>query len=69
MRYLKEFNENRDVFMEYLLEFTEDGKPEELYNTRLSKLLRFVRVEDIRNYTIKGITRSGETKIVLKIGK
>ena len=69
MRYLKEFNENKDVFIEYLLEFTEDGKPEELYNTRLSKLLRFVRVEDIRNYTIKGITRSGETKIVLKIGK
>ena len=69
MRYLKRFNENKDVFMEYLLEFTEDGKPEELYNTRLSKLLRFVRVEDIRNYTIKGITRSGETKIVLKIGK
>jgi hypothetical protein len=69
MRYLKEFNENKDVFIEYLLEFTEDGKPEELYNTRLSKLLRFVRVEDIRNYTIKGITRSGETKIILKIGK
>jgi len=69
MRYLKEFNENKDVFMEYLLEFTEDGRPEELYNTRLSKLLRFVRVEEIKNYTIKGITRSGETKIVLKIGK
>ena len=29
MRYLKEFNENKDVFMEYLLEFTEDSKPEE----------------------------------------
>ena len=69
MRYLKEFNENKDVFMEYLLEFTENGKPEELFNDRLSKLLRFVRVEGIRDYTIKGITKSGETKIVLKIGK
>lgn len=69
MRYLKEFNENKDVFMEYLLEFTEDGKPEELFNDRLSKLLRFVRVEGIRDYTIKGITKSGEIKIVLKIGK
>jgi hypothetical protein len=69
MRYLREFNENKDVFMEYLLEFTEDGKPEELFNDRLSKLLRFVRVEGIRDYTIKGITKSGETKIVLKIGK
>jgi hypothetical protein len=69
MRYLKEFNENKDVFMEYLLEFTEDGKPEELFNSRLSKLLRFVRVEGIKNYTIKGTTKSGETKLVLKIGK
>ena len=69
MRYLKEFNENKDVFMEYLLEFTEDSKPEELFNTRLSKLLRFVRVEGIKDYTIKGITRSGDTKLVLKIGK
>jgi hypothetical protein len=69
MRYLKRFNENKDVFMEYLLEFTEDGKPEELYNSRLTKLLRFVRTEGIKNYTIKGITRSGEGKIVLKIGK
>ena len=69
MRYLREFNENKDVFMEYLLEFTEDGKPEELFNDRLSKLLRFVRVEGIRDYTIKGITKSGEIKIVLKIGK
>jgi len=69
MRYLKEFNENKDVFMEYILEFTEDGKPEELFNNRLSKLLRFVRMESIKNYTIKGITKSGDTKIVLKIGK
>ena len=69
MRYLKEFNENKDVFMEYILEFTENGKPEELFNNRLSKLLRFVRMEGIKNYTIKGITKSGDTKIVLKIGK
>ena len=69
MRYLKEFNENKDVFMEYLLEFTEDSKPEELFNTRLSKLLRFVRVEGIKDYTINGITKSGDTKLVLKIGK
>lgn len=69
MRYLKEFNENKDVFMEYILEFTENGKPEELFNNRLSKLLRFIRMEGIKNYTIKGITKSGDTKIVLKIGK
>jgi hypothetical protein len=69
MRYLREFNENKDVFHEYLLEFTEDGKPEELFHSRLSKLLRFVRMEGIKNYTIKGITRSGEHKIMLKIGK
>lgn len=69
MRYLKEFNENKDVFMEYILEFTEDGKPEELYNSRLTKLLRFVRMEGLKDYTIKGITRSGESKIILKIGK
>jgi hypothetical protein len=69
MRYLREFNENKDVFMEYLLEFTEDGKPEELFSNRLSKLLRFIRTGSIKSYTIKGITKSGETKIVLKIGK
>jgi hypothetical protein len=69
MRYLKEFNENKDVFMEYLLEFTENGKPEELYSSRLTKLLRFVRMEGLKDYTIKGITRSAEHKIILKIGK
>ena len=69
MRYLKRFNENKDVFMEYLVEFTEDGKPEELYNTRLSKLLKFVRTQDIKDYTIKGINQSGESKIILKIRK
>ena len=69
MRYLKEFNENKDVFMEYILEFTEDGKPEEFSSNRLSKLLRFIRIEGIKDYTINGITKSGETKIVLKIGK
>jgi hypothetical protein len=69
MRYLREFNENKDVFIEYLLEFTEDGRPEELFDTKLSRLLRFIRVEGIRNYTIKGLTKSGETKIVLKIEK
>jgi hypothetical protein len=69
MRYLKEFNENRDVFYEYLLEFTEDGKPEEMFNDKLSKLLRFIRMEGIKSYTIKGINRSGEHKIILKIGK
>jgi hypothetical protein len=69
MRYLKRFNENKDVFMEYLLEFTEDGKPEELYNTRLSKILRFVKMQSIKDYTISGKTSTGEWKLVLKIGK
>ena len=69
MRYLKRFNENKDVFMEYVLEFTENGEPEELYNTRLSKLLRFVRMEGLKDYTIKGKTSTDEWKIVLKVGK
>jgi hypothetical protein len=69
MRYLKRFNENKDVFMEYILEFTENGEPEELYNTRLSKLLRFVRMEGLKDYTISGQTSTGEWKIILKIGK
>ena len=69
MKYLKEFNENKDVFYEYLLEFTENGKLVEMFNDKLSKLLRFIRIEGIKNYTIKGITRSGEHKIILKIGK
>lgn len=69
MKYLKRFNENKDVFMEYLLEFTEDGKPTELFNTRLSRLLRFVRAEGLKSYTIKGINQSGENKILLKIEK
>lgn len=55
--------------MEYLLEFTEDGKPTELFNTRLSRLLRFVRAEGLKSYTIKGINQSGENKILLKIEK
>ncbi len=69
MKYLKKFNESKDVFIEYLLEFTEDGKPAELFNTKLSRLLRFVRTEDLKKYTIKGINQSGENKILLKIEK
>ncbi len=69
MRYLKEFNENKDVFHEYKLEWYENSIPQEIFDTRLSRLLRFVRVEGIRSYTIIGITRNGDTKLVLKTEK
>ena len=69
MRYLKRFNEDKDVFMEYKLEWTEDGEPQEMFHDKLSKLLRFIRMESIRDYTISGETSTGEWKIILKIGK
>ena len=69
MRYLKRFNENKDVFLEYKLEWVENGQPQEMLHDRLSKLLRFVRMESIRDYTISGETNTGEWKLVLKIGK
>jgi hypothetical protein len=69
VRYLKEFNENKDVFHEYKLEWYENSIPQEIFDTRLSRLLRFVRVEGIRSYTIIGITRNGDTKLVLKTEK
>ena len=69
MRYLKEFNKNEDVFHEYKLEWYENDIPQEIFDTRLSRLLRFIRVEEIRSYTIMGISRNGDTKLVLKTGK
>lgn len=69
MRYLKKFNEEKDIFLEYILEFTEQGKPQNFSSDRLSRLLRFIKNESIINYTIRGINQSGESKIILKIGK
>ena len=45
MRYLKRFNEDKDVFMEYKLEWTEDGEPQEMFHDKLRKLLRYIRME------------------------
>lgn len=69
MRYLKRFNESKDVFLEYKLEWFENREPQEMIHDKLSKILRFVRMESIRDYTISGQTTTGEWKVILKIGK
>lgn len=69
MKYLKKFNENKDVFIEYKLEWLENGEPQEMFHDKLSKILRFIRMESIRNYKVLGQTTTGEWKLVLNIGK
>jgi len=69
MRYLKKFNENKDVFIEYKLEWFENGESQEMFHDKLSKILRFVRMESIRSYKVIGQTTAGEWKLVLNIGK
>ena len=59
----------KDTFIEYRLDYIENGEKQELYSTMLSRILRFVRNESLRNYSIYGFTTKDEWRLLMKIGK
>lgn len=61
--------ENKDFYTEYKLEWFDNDKPDEMTNDKLTKLLRFVRLQNIKRYTISGLNQKKEWKILIKIGK
>jgi hypothetical protein len=67
MKYLKPFNENREVFMEYRLNWIENNQPDEMYSGRLLVLIKYVKKHSIRKYVISGITKTGNEKVLIDI--
>jgi hypothetical protein len=59
----------KDTFIEYRLDYIESGEKQEMYHAMLSKVLRFVRNESLRDYSIYGLTTKDEWKLLMKIGK
>ncbi len=69
MKYLKAFNEQKDVFLEYKLEWLSKEGPDELIRDRFTTILKYIRNFNIKEYTISGFTTKGEWKVIMKIGK
>jgi ribosomal protein S15P/S13E len=44
-------------------------REEEIFNTRMMKLLSYVKREGIKKYVISGLNQNKEWKILIKIGK
>ncbi len=64
------FNEStKDVFVEYKLEWISSGEPEEMTHARLVAILKYVRTIGIKDYKIMALTKEGEWKLLMKIGK
>lgn len=59
----------KDTFIEYRLDYIENGEKQVMYHAMLSKILRFVRNESLRDYSIYGLTTKDEWKLLMKIGK
>lgn len=59
----------KDTFIEYKLEYIEKGEKKIMEHTQLSKILRFIRRELIKDYSIFGFTTKNEWKLIMKIGK
>lgn len=70
MKYLMSFSEsNKDVFVEYKLEWISSGEEEEMTHFKLVAILKYVRTIGIHDYKISGLTSSGNWKLLMKIGK
>lgn len=71
MKYLKAFNEHsgKDVFIEYKLEWLSKEGPDEMTHERLTAILKYIRTINIKEYKISGMTKDGEWKLIMRIGK
>lgn len=61
--------EKKEYFTEFKLECFDSNKEEEIFNTRMMKLLSYVKREGIKKYVISGLNQNKEWKILIKIGK
>jgi hypothetical protein len=59
----------KDTFIEYKLEYIEKGEKKVMNHTQLSKILRFIRRDSIRDYSIFGLSIKKEWKLIMRIGK
>lgn len=57
----------KDIFIEYKLNWIDDkGNPDELLHDKLIKILKYVRLQNIKKYTITGFNKK-EWKILINI--
>lgn len=65
MKHLKPFNFPKDVFIEYKLEYIGTDGTDTLTRDRLTSLLKFVRNNKLRKYTISGF-KNGKWEVMIK---
>lgn len=65
MIYLKKFNEGRELFVEFMLEWETPDGFETLFNNRLMSVIKFTRRHSLKSYTIKGL-RGGQWEVIIK---
>lgn len=66
MKYMKPFKRN-DVFVEYCLTWINGKDPEEMCSDRLTVLLKYIRIEGIKKFTIYAITKDDVKKLLMDI--
>lgn len=57
----------KDIFTEYKLDWFVKDKLEEMTHDKLIKILKFIRLNNIKRYTISGLTKH-TWKVLIKIG-
>ena len=65
MIHLKKFNEDREVFVEFMLEWETPNGLETLYTYRLMSIIKFTKRHSLKNYTIKGF-KGGQWEVIIK---
>lgn len=63
MIHLKKFNEDREVFVEFMLEWETPDGLETLFSNRLMSIMKFTKRHRLKNYTIKGF-KGGSGKLL-----
>jgi hypothetical protein len=64
MIHLKKFNEDREIFIEFMLEYETTNGLETLSNYRLMYIIKFTKRNNLKNYTIKGF-RGGQWEVII----
>ena len=65
MIYLKKFNEGKDLFIEFMIEWSIDDVVETFFDTRLMTIMKFTKRNNLKSYTIKGF-RGGSWEVIIK---
>lgn len=57
----------KDIFTEYKVEWFVKDELNEMSHNKLIKVLKFIRIEDIKKYTISGFNQDKIWKILIKL--